>query len=663
MTKLNRMLPLMFWLTTGLWGQELGPDDLADLKAALDRPIAAASKRLQHVKEAPADATVLTSLELQEMGYRTLADALEGVLGFRSNHDRAYAGLGVRGLYVLGDQNTRVLVLLDGHALNSPAEVGSSKVGEDFGIPLDFVERIEVIRGPASSLYGNNAFLGMVNVVTRSRRDRTQTEVAFQAADDHSGSLDAKAGGAWGSGGWNLMLSGFKRSGTETHFPELQTAPFLADLDEESRQSAYLQLKGSGWSFLGYAMKRDQNLPSAPFSSQLGYPGFFYRNQLAFGDLRLDPTFGPVQSLIRVFGDWNQFSTEYNYDGIRLPAVEGLVREKDPDHGLGLELQARTPLGERLFLTLGSEHQWHRYQGITGIDPNPVRTEVEYEIGNTYLQAEWQLLDDLDAVAGVQQATWKLRSGFSDTGLHMDIPTGTQTGATPRFSLIWRPTGVDILKLLYGGGYRNPTIFERYYNDGSSFQDNPSLRPERIETLQAIWASLWSDGIRSQLSWSSSQWERLIQPTMLGNGFQQFQNQSAPIHGQALEGELQGNWPGWSAYLQAGAYDWSQQGVEVPNTARFQAACRVTRRWSGWSASLEVRHVGARSNAPAGVEVPSSTLWRASLRREWAKTWLRLSLEDVGSSRRQDLVATDYAPILKMPWDGPVLHLTLNIRL
>jgi outer membrane receptor protein involved in Fe transport len=245
----------------------------------------------------------------------------------------------------------------------------------------------------------------------------------------------------------------------------------------------------------------------------------------------------------------------------------------------------------------------------------------------------------------------------------MDIPTGTQTGVTPRFSLIWRPTGVDILKLLYGGGYRNPTIFERYYNDGSSFQDNPSLRPERIETLQAIWASLWSDGIRSQLSWSSSQWERLIQPTMLGNGFQQFQNQSAPIHGQALEGELQGNWPGWSAYLQAGAYDWSQQGVEVPNTARFQAACRVTRRWSGWSASLEVRHVGARSNAPAGVEVPSSTLWRASLRREWAKTWLRLSLEDVGSSRRQDLVATDYAPILKMPWDGPVLHLTLNIRL
>ena len=74
------------------------------------------------------------------------------MLGFRSNRDRAYAGLGVRGLYVLGDQNTRVLILLDDHALNGPAEVGSSKVGEDFGIPLDFVERVEVIRGPASTL-------------------------------------------------------------------------------------------------------------------------------------------------------------------------------------------------------------------------------------------------------------------------------------------------------------------------------------------------------------------------------------------------------------------------------------------------------------------------------------------------------------------------------
>jgi outer membrane receptor protein involved in Fe transport len=229
--------------------------------------------------------------------------------------------------------------------------------------------------------------------------------------------------------------------------------------------------------------------------------------------------------------------------------------------------------------------------------------------------------------------------------------------------MIWCPTGVDIFKLLYGGGYRNPTIFERYYADGSSFQENTALRPERIETLQGIWVSLWPLGLRTQLSWTQSKWTRLIQPMTVGAGFQQFQNEGSEILGRALEGEVQGNWPGWSTYLQAGVYDWSQGGAEVPNTARVQAAGRLTRRWEGWSASVEVRHVGSRANAPAGVEVPASTLLRASLRKEWSHAWLRLSLEDVGSTRRVDLVAPDYDPIQKMPWDGPVARLTVGLRL
>jgi len=653
---------LALCLAGTLPGQEPGGEDLSDLKAALDRPIAAASKRLQQLKEAPADATVLTSLELQELGYRTLGDALEGVLGFRTNRDRAYQGLGVRGLYVLGDQNTRVLVMLDGHALNGPAEVGSSKVGEDFGIPLDFVERIEVIRGPASSLYGNNAFLGMINVVTRPKPDRTTVEALAQASDSGGMALDARLGGTLGTTGWDLMVSGFRRSGSETRFPELQAAELPGELDREQRQSTYLRLKGQGWSFSGYAMGRDQHLSSAPFQTQIGSSAAVYSNRLAFGDLRIEPVFGSMETLVRIFGDWNQFGATYAYDGLRLPGSVGLYHETDPDRGLGLELQARVPLGPSLYVTVGSEHQWHQYHGTGGIDPDLVRTEVRHEVDNTYLQAEWRVLEDLDAVAGLQQATWSVRAASSDTGVRNEYPASSLSGITPRFSLIWRPTGVDILKVLYGGGYRNPTIFERYYTDGLSFQENTELRPERIESLQGIWASLWPLGLRTQLSWTHSKWTRLIQPMSVGGGFQQFQNQGPEILGRALEGELQGNWPGWSAYVQAGVYDWSQAGVDLPNTARVQAAARLTRRWQGWSASAEIRHLGSRNNDPAGVAVPASTRLRASVRRDWTRAWLRLSVEEVGTSRRQDLVASDYDPIQKMPWDGSVFRLTLGFR-
>lgn len=150
-----------------LSAQEPSTEDLKDLQAFLDQPVQTASKRVQRLKEAAADMTVLKGHDLMDLGYQTLGDALGGVLGFRTNEDRTYQGLGARGLYVLGDQNTRVLILLDGHALNSAAEVGSSKVGADFGIPLTQVDRVEIVRGPASSLYGNSAFLGMVNVVTK----------------------------------------------------------------------------------------------------------------------------------------------------------------------------------------------------------------------------------------------------------------------------------------------------------------------------------------------------------------------------------------------------------------------------------------------------------------------------------------------------------------
>jgi len=657
------------WLCLGLLpvaalAQATPADDLQDFQSTLEQPVQAANKRVQRLKEAPADVTVLRGQELRELGYRTLGEALGGVLAFQTSQDRAYTGLAVRGLYVLGDQNTRVLVLLDGHPLNSPAEVGSSKVGEDFGIPLDLVERIEVIRGPASSLHGNNSFLGTVNVVTREPAERPLGgEVLATASSRTLVGLDSVLGGTAGSNRWQVLVSGMQRSGSATAFPELDPERLPAGLDREERQSAYLRAAGPDWSCAGYTGSRTQRLASAPFNATIGSPGNRYVNRLTFGDCRWTPTFGAVETLVRVYGDRNEFFAGLDYDGTRQAGVQGSYAESDPDWSLGLELQGRVKVGNSLLFTLGHERSWHHYDSQAGIAPDLALLHVRYQLGSSYLQAEWSPLETLTATAALQLAEFSVSA--ADARISGQDSTGgapsSLTGVTPRLALVWQPTSVDILKALFAGGYRNPTIFERYYTDVTTFVPNPDLRPERIQTLQGLWVRNWATGLQSQLSASRSWWRHLVAPQDLGGGLQQFRNQGEELSGTSLEAEIQGRWGVWSAYAEAGAYRWQQDRANFPDSTAFQGAIRVTRHWRTLSASAELRQLGAREPASGGAGAPASTVLRLAARWEGSHLWLRGTLEDAGQARRTDPVATDYLPITQMSADGRTCLLTLGL--
>lgn len=646
-----------------LFAQEPSAEDLKELRAILDQPVQTASKRIQRLKEAPADMTVLHGQDLTDLGYRTLGDALGGVLGFRTNEDRSYQGLGVRGLYVLGDQNTRVLIMLDGHALNNAAEVGSSKIGTDFGVPLSQVERIEIVRGPTSSLYGNNAFLGMVNVVTKAASAERLAGGAAVTADTRSlAQGDAMLNGTLGTVGWKLLYSNLHRKGSKTQFPELAPQTFPAELDREDRQSAYLTVQGGEWSLATYVMERTQRAASAPFQSTIGSPLNRDRNRNSFFEGRYTPTLGPVETLFRVFGDRTEYGNDLVYDGTRETSA-GSYTESNPNWSLGGEAQARVRLGEDFLFTLGWEESQQHYDGITDFDGSTVETKVRHRVRNTYLQGEWKAAESLSFTLGLQEAEWIVTDAQTLlAGVPTSHPANTLRGITPRFAAVWQPTSLDICKLLYGGGYRNPTIFERYYSDDGSIVANPSLKPERIRTLSGIWVRLWGKGIQSQISLNDSRWERLIQPIALGVDVQQSQNASLDLHGSSLEAEVQGRWSGWSLYGNLGVYRWRQGGSNFPNTARFQSGFRLIRRWEHLSAIGEVRYVGPRENPVSASRVSGATVCRASLGWEQGHWWVRGTLEDAGNTRRKDLVSADYAPITHTASDGRTFRLTAGCR-
>ena len=181
---------------------DISLDELTELTVGT---VQGASKHEQKTTEAPASVTVLDSEEIQRYGYRTLSALLQSVRGFHVSSDRNYSFLGTRGVNQQ-DYNSHVLILVNGHRINHNLSDGGL-IDTAFPIDVDLIERVEVVRGPGSVLYGNNAFFGVINVVTKRGRDFGSGEVSGAVAsfETYSGRVSY---GTRAKNGVEFLLSG-----------------------------------------------------------------------------------------------------------------------------------------------------------------------------------------------------------------------------------------------------------------------------------------------------------------------------------------------------------------------------------------------------------------------------------------------------------------------
>lgn len=469
-------LVIIFTLTATAVGQQ-GTKDLSDasLEELSNIQVYSASKHMQSASDAPASVTVVTSDEIEKFGYRNLADILRSVPGFYVTYDRDYTFVGVRGFGRLGDWNSRILVLIDGHRINNNV-LGQAMLGNEFLVDVDMIERVEIVCGPSSSLYGANAFFAVINIVTRTTKQVKDWELAFQAGS--FGAYEGRATYGHEFHGLGVLLSGtfYNSQGQTLLFPEFNSPAtnngITSHTDYESYEHILATLTFHGFTLQGLFSTRDKGVPTAYYGGAFNDPGDFNIDTHQYLNLGYQ----------RSIGRW-QLDAHTSYDQARLqgpvpqaPAVAGepIVLNTYSFRGNWWtgDVKVSRDLFERNHITLGSEirDNLRQDQGDLLNPPNAFTA-----VPNTSLIAAFYAQDELDINTRLTLNAGVRYDHYSTFG-------GT---ANPRLALIYRPAGKTTLKLLYGNAFSAPDAWEIAPDFGVFYDDNLKLEPEHIQSLEA----------------------------------------------------------------------------------------------------------------------------------------------------------------------------------
>lgn len=476
--------------------KESAPDvlnmSLEDLMNVEIDTVYGASKYKQKLGEAPASITIVTGDDIRRYGYRTLADILRLVPGFYITYDRNYTYLGVRGFGRPGDYNSRVLLLVDGHRENDNI-YDSALIGTEFPVDVDLIDRVEVIRGPNSSLYVPSAFLAVINVITKSAPEQKDFTASGQVGSygtyksrltyghQFSNGLDLLVSGTYytSDGESRLYFSQFNSPATNNGIAE--------NSDYDEARQVYATLSHGNLHLDGVYGWREKGVPTASYGTIFDDGREQTVDARGWLDLSYDRKFGSNWGITsRLYYD------NYHYDGIYPYAgsdASATVLNKDVSIGQwwGAEFALSKRLAHNQTLILGSEYRDNFQQYQTNFDEQPYfsyfNSNAHINLWGIYAQDEIRLRSDLTLDVGLRHDHYSTFGGTTN----------------PRAALIYHPFETTSIKLLYGHAFRAPNAYELYYA-GLGYETNPQLRPETVRTTELVLEQYLQKDLRFQIS-------------------------------------------------------------------------------------------------------------------------------------------------------------------
>ncbi len=573
------------------------PKDLTEipLEELNKLEVYSASKFSQKVSEAPASISIVTAADIKRYGYRTFDEVLRSVTGFYATYDRNYAYVGARGFLLTGDYNSRILFLVDGHRINDNI-YDSSPLGTDFPLALDLIERIEIVRGPGSSLYGTNAVFAVVNVITKRGQTFNGGYVSAEAGSRQT-YRETLAFGQKYSNGLDVLFSGSYMN--SKGYRRLYYAEFgypwtnngiAEDADTDRSNSVFANISYRGFSAQFVYKSREKRFPTAAFETMFNDRRSSTINKGSYSDVKFERKFHDNwEFFTRTFIDTYDEDGSYasNYSTSESPYIV-INRDIPSGRSWGGETQITRKIAGRHHVTVGTEWRYafrgHQYN----YDDNPdyalyLDSNVKTTNAATYIQGELAALQNLLVSAGIRYDHYSTFGGTTN----------------PRFGLVYSPWQKTTAKLLYGHAFRAPNLFEMYYEDNVSSKKNLNLHSESIRTLELVMEQ--HIGRRYRIAGSAYRYEvenLIAQGLDPADGLIVFGN-SGDINAHGVEIELEAKdlcgIDGRISYaLQEAEIQASK--VSPPNSPRHIAQLSLFVPWFRMKGGtgLEMRYLGAR---------------------------------------------------------------------
>ncbi|MFC4161278.1 TonB-dependent receptor plug domain-containing protein [Chitinimonas lacunae] len=509
-----------------------------NLEALRDLKVLTASKRPQRVGEAPAVISVVTADDIRHFGYRSVAEALSQVPGLYDVYDQVAHNVGVRGIHPGVRAYSRLLkVMIDSQPIAFRADA-SNYLGPELLDPA-LIERIEVVRGPASALYGADAFLGVVNIITRR---------------PESSSLQATVRGfAGGEQGFGVSLHGEGRHGNWSWLAGLS-------LDDTDRSGQPLPPSSPFYSRLGGANVRSADDQSRPRNLLLrvdhrsdrhdsGVLLHVYRLDnhgqfLDFGVLSPRNRVALRQETLRLRHErreWHGWTLRGaaalshggpdNRERLDLGSTASHPRRDFGFSALDLQFEAERTLGETQVLTMGidrSVDHEERMRVYSVRSNNGQSSLISGEDGEVrlrnlglYLQYSLRPWPEWGLTVNLRKDRHNV---YGDTVNHRVAMVGE--------------VGNIAYKLLHGSSYKAPAALQLYAQPlfAGEVLGNPALEPEHARITEAA----LSGRISSQLWWSANAYVMTVDDKveLLPRGVNQRPQNSGKQKGRGLETEL-----------------------------------------------------------------------------------------------------------------------------
>ena len=481
-----------------------------------DEEVTIATRHETQVSKAPSIVTVITDEEIKNLGYRTFVEILRTVPGFEILKTGALGDTipAVRGF--AGDNKVRVM--LNGHLVNNPLRGGAFVNFDDF--PVEGIKRIEIIRGPGSAMYGENAFLGVINIITKDAKDIDGIKVSSGYGSFDTYDENIIFGETYGKVGVSGMVhyrqtdgfDGIVERDSQTMvddslsslgFPKASLAPGKV---HDGRQEFDLNLKVAYKDFYIEGLYINKNV--GPFVG----PQYALNNEsdvennYVFGEAGYKKTFDERLTLKpRIYYDQfdrNIYSESLPEGSTISSDTDGdsvadtyytypngyIVNSKLIERVAGTEIPFDYELFDGNMLTLGLEYRYVKQTNIhflSNVDPvtlEPLDSIQDFSesypqidkatrgIWSVYLQDTWDITDALNFTVGVRH------DHYSDFG-------GT---TNPRSGLTWAFMKNASLKFLYGEAFRAPSFSEMHaiYQKNSIIRGNKDLDPETVRPYE-----------------------------------------------------------------------------------------------------------------------------------------------------------------------------------